>query len=161
MFQFRGFPPYSYGFTIRRQGIALPGFPIRKSAGQWIFAPNRSLSQLVTSFIGSWCQVILPTLFLTWPLFGSRKLHKNKRVFEIEVLPKISKYFGKTFPQDFVSFRLQGFVIRFRIFFLLSLLSIIFLMLHYLVFKVQLFEYDVLFWTIRKNASVGISTNIP
>ena len=33
-------------------------------------------------------------------------------------------------------------------------------MLHYLVFKVQLFEYDVLFLTIRKNASFGILTNI-
>ena len=27
--------------------------PIQKSAGQWIFAPYRSLSQLITSFIGS------------------------------------------------------------------------------------------------------------
>ena len=40
-------------FTIRCQSIALTGFPIRKSAGQWIFAPIRSLSQLVTSFFGS------------------------------------------------------------------------------------------------------------
>ena len=66
MFQFRGFPPYSYVFTIRWYGIAVPGFPIRKSADQWIFAPTRSLSQLVTSFFGSWCQVILPTLFIAW-----------------------------------------------------------------------------------------------
>ena len=79
MFQFSGFPPYNYGFIIRWQDIVLPGCPIRKSAGLWIFAPNRSLSQLVTSFIGSWCQVILPTLFLTWPVsLGSRKLYKNK-----------------------------------------------------------------------------------
>ena len=33
-----------------------------------IFAPDRGLSQLVTSFFGSWCQVILPTLLLAWPL---------------------------------------------------------------------------------------------
>ena len=30
-----------------------PGFPIQKSAGHGIFAPNRSLSQLITSFFGS------------------------------------------------------------------------------------------------------------
>ena len=29
------------------------GCPIRKSADQWIFAPPRSLSQLITSFVGS------------------------------------------------------------------------------------------------------------
>ena len=44
------------------------GFPIRKSAGRRIFAPNRSLSQLVTSFVGSQCQGILLVLFLAWPL---------------------------------------------------------------------------------------------
>ena len=31
----------------------LTGCPIRKSAGQGIFAPNRGLSQLITSFIAS------------------------------------------------------------------------------------------------------------
>ena len=68
MFQFRGFPSYTYVFSIWCR-ISIPaGFPIRKSAGLWIFAPNRSLSQLVTSFFGSWCQVILPTLLLAWPL---------------------------------------------------------------------------------------------
>ena len=41
------------------------GSPIRKSAGQWIFAPNRSLSQLVTSFIVDWCQGIRPALLVT------------------------------------------------------------------------------------------------
>ena len=38
---------------------------IRTSAGQWIFAPHRSFSQLVTSFFGSQCQGIRPVLFLT------------------------------------------------------------------------------------------------
>ena len=46
----------------------IPGFPIRISAGRRIFAPNRSFSQLVTSFIGSQCQGILLVLFLAWPL---------------------------------------------------------------------------------------------
>ena len=41
------------------------GSPIRKSADQRIFAPSRSLSQLVTSFFGSQCQGIRLMLFLT------------------------------------------------------------------------------------------------
>ena len=40
------------------------GFPIRISADRWIFAPPRSFSQLITSFIGSKCQGIHPALFL-------------------------------------------------------------------------------------------------
>ena len=46
---------------------ALPcvGSPIRTSAGRRLFAPYRSLSQLVTSFIGSQCQGIRLMLFLT------------------------------------------------------------------------------------------------
>ena len=47
-----------------------PGCPIQISAGQWLFAPLRSFSQLITSFVGSWCQGILHMLFLTWPLFS-------------------------------------------------------------------------------------------
>ena len=41
------------------------GSPIRTSAGHRIFAPHRSLSQLVTSFFGSQCQGIRLMLFLT------------------------------------------------------------------------------------------------
>ena len=46
---------------------ALPqvGSPIRTSAGHRIFAPHRSFSQLVTSFVGSQCQGIRLMLFLT------------------------------------------------------------------------------------------------
>ena len=45
---------------------ALPhvGSPIRKSAGHWICAPYRSLSQLITSFFGSQCQGIPLMLLL-------------------------------------------------------------------------------------------------
>ena len=43
------------------------GFPIRKSPDRRIFAPPRSLSQLITSFIGSWCQGIPLALLLAWP----------------------------------------------------------------------------------------------
>ena len=38
---------------------------IRKSAAQWIFAPPRGLSQLITSFVGSQCQGIRPAPFFT------------------------------------------------------------------------------------------------
>ena len=37
---------------------------IRISTGQRIFAPFRGFSQLITSFFGSWCLGILPTLFV-------------------------------------------------------------------------------------------------
>ena len=41
-------------------------FHIRKSADRGLFAAPRSLSQLVTSFIGSWCQGIHLTLLFAW-----------------------------------------------------------------------------------------------
>ena len=44
------------------------GCPIRRSAGRWVCAPHRGLSQLVTSFVGFQCQGIhrvpLPSSFL-------------------------------------------------------------------------------------------------
>ena len=45
-------------------GLLHVDFSIRKSADQWIFAPPRSLSQLIASFVGSQCQGIRPALFL-------------------------------------------------------------------------------------------------
>ena len=66
MFQFPGFPTYHYGFMIRYMILHHVGFPIRKSVGQCLFAANHSLSQLVTSFIGSWCQGIHLTLLFAW-----------------------------------------------------------------------------------------------
>ena len=51
------------------------GFPIRKSTDQSPFAAPRSLSQLVTSFVGSWCQGIHLMLLFAWTsFFGSRYL---------------------------------------------------------------------------------------
>ena len=44
------------------------GFPIRKSADRSLFAAPRSLSQLITSFIGSWCQGIHLMLLFAWTL---------------------------------------------------------------------------------------------
>ena len=41
-------------------------FHIRKSADRSLFAAPRSLSQLITSFIGSWCQGIHLMLLFAW-----------------------------------------------------------------------------------------------
>ena len=41
------------------------GFPIRISTDQRLFAAPRSFSQLITSFIGDWCQGIRPALLVT------------------------------------------------------------------------------------------------
>ena len=45
-------------------GYNQPGSPIRKSPGQRLFAPRRSLSQLTTSFIAYRCQGILRVLLV-------------------------------------------------------------------------------------------------
>ena len=66
MFQFGGFPTYTYVFSIRYMVLHHVSFLIRKSAGRSLFAANRSLSQLVTSFFGSWCQGIRPVLLFAW-----------------------------------------------------------------------------------------------
>ena len=72
MFQFRRFPSYTYVFSIWWQMIGLPDCSIRKSADHHVFAIPRSLSQLITSFIGSQCQGIRPAPFLTWPFLRAK-----------------------------------------------------------------------------------------
>ena len=67
MFQFTTFPSARYGFTYGYLRFAQVGFPIQISPDRWLFAPPRSFSQLITSFIGSQCQGIRPVLFLAWP----------------------------------------------------------------------------------------------
>ena len=44
--------------------LLVPGFPIRKSMDQCLLTAPHGLSQLTTSFFGSWCQGILPALLL-------------------------------------------------------------------------------------------------
>ena len=73
MFQFTGFPPYTYVFSARWQESLLPGCPIQISAALSVFATPRSFSQLITSFIGSQCQGIRPAPYIAWPY--------EKRVF--------------------------------------------------------------------------------
>ena len=57
--------------------VALPtvGFPIRKSADRGLFAAPRSLSQLVTSFFGAWCQGIHPMPLLALILYANLIRH--------------------------------------------------------------------------------------
>ena len=43
------------------------GFPIRISAGQWVFAPNRGFSQLITSFVASESHRHPPCALLVFP----------------------------------------------------------------------------------------------
>ena len=66
MFQFGRFPSYNYVFIVWSMILHHRGFPIRKSTGRSLFAAHRSLSQLVTSFFGSWCQGIPFMLLLAW-----------------------------------------------------------------------------------------------
>ena len=52
------------------------GCPIRKSAGQWVFAPNRGLSQLVTSFLASESQGILHVPFSPFLSLSTKSAEK-------------------------------------------------------------------------------------
>ena len=58
MFHFPSFASPAYVFSRRWHGFTVPGFPIRKSPDQSLFAAPRGLSQLTTSFIASQCQGI-------------------------------------------------------------------------------------------------------
>ena len=92
MFQFRRFPSYTYLFSIWWQVINLPDCSIRKSADRHVFAIPRSLSQLITSFVGSQCQGIRPAPFFTWPFFAfwiplsSRIILSLVLVFQLRLL---------------------------------------------------------------------------
>ena len=66
MFHFGGFPTHTYGFSVRSMALHHGSFLIRKSADRSLFAAPRGLSQLVTSFIGSWCQGIHLMLLFAW-----------------------------------------------------------------------------------------------
>ena len=61
-FSSRRLPSIAYGFSYRYLSFSQAGFPIRISPDRWLFAPPRSFSQLITSFIGFRCQGIHPTL---------------------------------------------------------------------------------------------------
>ena len=56
----------SPGLPGRSTISLLMGCPIRKSTDQWLFAPPRGLSQLITSFVASESQGIPHTPFVTF-----------------------------------------------------------------------------------------------
>ena len=65
MVQFASLARRIYVFNTPSYGFAVRGFPIRKSPGQGLFAPYRSLSQLATSFIAYQRQGIRHTPLVT------------------------------------------------------------------------------------------------
>ena len=58
-----------------------PGSPIRKSPGYRLFAPNRSLSQLITSFIASKSQGIHCTLLMIFTYQFYLRFFLNEKTF--------------------------------------------------------------------------------
>ena len=69
MFQFPGFPSHTYWFSMWYTILHRVCSHIRKSADRSLYAAPRSLSQLVTSFVGSQCQGILHMLLFAWTTF--------------------------------------------------------------------------------------------
>ena len=79
-----GSPRIPIWFSIRYLAV---GFPIRKSPDRSSFAAPRSLSQLITSFIGSWCQGIPLALLLAWSRRNQlRKFRKSRSAFAVRYL---------------------------------------------------------------------------
>ena len=65
MFHFTGYSePGSMDSNQDCTVLSMPGYPIRKSTGQSVFAAIRCLSQLITSFIAYWHQGIHHVLFV-------------------------------------------------------------------------------------------------
>lgn len=67
MFQFPGFTFIKLCIHFMIHGVSHVSFLIRKSSDLWLCASTRSLSQLIASFIGSWCQGIHHAPFVAWP----------------------------------------------------------------------------------------------
>ena len=87
MFQFGRFPTYTYVFSIRFTVLHRECFHIRISADRSLFAAPRSFSQLVTSFIGSWCQGIHLMLLFAWTFL-------LVLIMFLELLEFLNIYFG-------------------------------------------------------------------
>ena len=68
MFQFPRFTSIQLCIHCTVHGVSHVCSHIRKSPDHWLCAPTRSLSQLITSFIGSWCQGIHHAPFVAWPI---------------------------------------------------------------------------------------------
>ena len=82
MFQFPEFPTHTYVFSIRFIPLRYECFHIRKSTGRSLFAAHRSLSQLIASFIGSWCQGIHLMLFFAWTISSNIAVSRSLELLE-------------------------------------------------------------------------------
>ena len=91
MFQFGRFPTHTYVFSMRFTVLHRECFHIRISAGRSLFAAHRSFSQLVTSFIGSWCQGIHLMLFFAWTFC---KVSFARSLDFLELLEFLEHFFG-------------------------------------------------------------------
>ena len=110
MFQFGGFPTYTYVFSIRSMVLHHGGFPIRRSAGRSLFAAHRSLSQLVTSFIGSLCQgihlmLLFAWTFLTFQFSSFELLEFHKQIMISVINSSVKRFYPFFFLNSFSTFR--------------------------------------------------------
>ena len=108
MFQFGRFPSLTYVFSQGFMVLHHEGFPIRKSAGQSLFPANRSLSQVIASFVGSQCQGIHLMLFFAWTASLAYSLEYFKFCFLAWVIANncLGCKSEKTFQIHFFYFRL-------------------------------------------------------
>ena len=126
MFQFGGFPSYTYVFSIWYMVLHHVSFLIRKSAGRSLFAAHRSLSQLVTSFIGSLCQGIHLMLLFAWTFL-------TFQFSSFELLEFLNKYFSV----------INSSVKRFYPFCFLNLLHLSVKLYFTQIFRKDLLEFDL------------------
>ena len=110
MFQFGGFPTYTYVFSVCSMILHHGGFPIRKSAGRSLFAAHRSLSQLVTSFIGSLCQgihlmLLFAWTFLTFQFSSFELLEFHKQIMISVINSSVKRFYPFAFWILFSTFR--------------------------------------------------------
>ena len=108
---------------------------IRISTDLWLFAPPRSFSQLVTSFIGSWYQGILPMLLLAWP-------YLSRSFFILDPLLSSSPIFDHPKSHLYLnySFHTISCMLTLDTCYLFLFISIFVVIIHYIVFNVQ-FSY--------------------
>ena len=82
MFQFPEFPTHTYVFSMCFTVLHCECFHIRISTGRSLFAAHRSFSQLIASFIGSWCQGIHLMLFFAWTIFQTLLFSRSFELLE-------------------------------------------------------------------------------
>ena len=90
MFQFPGFTFIKLCIHFTIHGVSHVSFLIRKSSDLWLCASTRSLSQLIASFIGSWCQGIHHTPFVAWPFkfcyYKTGYINHSQRIYFLALL---------------------------------------------------------------------------